>query len=191
MPTIPKKILVNDETVSLIKLDYLPVDIIKTFVDQMVELRMTYNTNVKLHKMPYIITGGSTKDEAAIHDILNDEIVVQLEDSMLNSVQTNTPYILDKLYQQMVQTEHELLTVLGVDNVKYEKGAQMNVDEINANNDEINAFRVSLKNKIETWLDNINELFGTNLKIKVNEDALMEFVDETKVEKEVAKNDRD
>lgn len=179
---IPDKYLRNGIEASIITLDYQPLSVINTFVNQMVDLRMTYNTNVKLHKMPFIIEGGDAKQTNAIEELLDDSVVIQTELGDVRTINTGFNSILDKLQDQMIQTEHELLTVLGVDNVKYEKRAQMNIDEINANNEEINAFRVSLKDRIQAWFDEINDLFGTNFEIEKQEIEIKSIHEEGDVE---------
>ena len=97
-------------------------------------------------------------------DILNDEQIVTLNQLDMQVLNTATPYVIDKLQRYRNEKESELLTVLGIDNVKFEKAAQMNVDEITANDDEINAYRNVISNRIEAFIEQLNEVLGHNLK---------------------------
>lgn len=162
---IPKGNLKVNEDVVLLELDFLPKAMIDHYIDIMIDIDSTIRTNLKVHKMPFALNSLDSRTTAAIEKLLDDEELVSLNVRNLETVSTSTPYIIDKLEKYKLNVEHELLTVLGIDNVKIEKPAQMNVDEINANNDEIFAFRKILKDKIEQFFKKVNEVLGHEIKI--------------------------
>ncbi|RDT45977.1 hypothetical protein, partial [Enterobacter roggenkampii] len=65
----------------------------------------------------------------------------------------------------------ELLTLLNIDNVKFEKKAQMNVDEINSNNEEINAYAQLVEERIIKFFEDCNNLFNTNIELEETEEV--------------------
>ncbi len=165
-PQVPSKILTVNEEVVILELDFLPKAMIDYYVEIMVDIDSTIRTNLKLHKMPFAVNSLDSRTKKAIQDLLDDETIVSLNVKGIEAITTGTPYIIDKLEKYKLNVEHELLTVLGIDNVKFEKSAQMNVDEINANNDEINAYRTIIKDKLEQFFNKVNEVLGFNISIK-------------------------
>lgn len=162
---LPKKDLIIGTDAAIIKLDFIPQTYIRQYAEEIADIEMTMRTHLKTLKMPFIISGSDNKTIKAIQKLLSDEEVIYLEDMGLKVQTTGVQYILEKLQRQKVEVENELYTILGIDNVKFEKAAQMNVDEINANNHEINAFRGIIKSSIHEWFEETNRLFGTTISI--------------------------
>jgi len=175
-PHFPTRALVVDEEAVVLKLDFVPNDYIKEYVQRLWDIQATINTNLKVHKMPFIIKSSDTKTINAIREIIKNHWVVSIDDLTFEIMETAAPYIIDKLQLYYSETEAELLTILGVDNVKFEKKAQMTRDEVNANNEEITAYRKILESKIEAFFNQINEVLGHDLRIK--EEVQDEIVDE-------------
>lgn len=77
---------------------------------------------------------------------------------------TDVPYLVDKLQAQLENYRKELLTFLGI-NSSIEKKERLLVDEVNSNNDYINmSLDLGLKQR-QLAADKINELFGTDIKV--------------------------
>ena len=183
---IPRKLLKNEEEVTLFKVDYILLSIVDTYVNRLVDIDMTIQTNLKLHKMPFIVTSDQEKD--AIDQVLSDINVVALsKDVGLKSIQTNTPYIIDKLNKYRMEVETELLTIIGVKGMKFEKQAQMTTDEVNMNDEEINSYKNRMLDKLTIWFDRVNELFGTNIKVMLNS----EYHDEEDMPEEPEEQDQE
>lgn len=172
-----RELIVNEEAV-IIKLDFIPNNFIKEYVQRLFDIQKTIDTNLKVHKMPFIIQSTDNKTISAIRDILKNNFVVAVDDLTFNVLETQAPYIIDKLQLYKSEVEAELLTILGVDNVKFEKKAQMTKDEINSNNEEITAYRKIIKDKIEAFFNQINDVLGWNLSIE--EDEKDEILEEEK-----------
>lgn len=149
-------------------------DIVRFYVDRMVQVDMVINTNLNLQKMPFLI-GVNETDKAKMHDvlrrILNNEVVIftDLEDvQRIQALATQTPYIIDKLVAHKRAIEQELLTILGIDNNGSQKLEQthVSVDAVNANNDVINDYANAIQDEIEKWLDQIRKVFGRQVNIE-------------------------
>lgn len=144
--------------------------IVKSYVDKIVEVEAVINTNLNLQKIPFFASlteGDEDQVKDIIQRIMNNEIAVFARTKLpITAVNTNTPYIIDKLKQYEVSIENELLTFLGVDNSGVaEKKAQMIVDEVNANNDQINDYGTSIEDTMREGLDRLNAVFGRNVAI--------------------------
>jgi hypothetical protein len=139
----------------------------------MVQVDMVVNTNIELHKMPFLI-GVSPEDKDKMDDIvnriLNNELIVYADLESLNlvkSLNTAPEYVVDKLHAYRVQLENELLSYLGIDNQgNTEKATTMLVDEINANNVLINVSQENFIDCLNEWFDKIKELFGKDISIE-------------------------
>lgn len=148
--------------------------IVKYYVDRMVQVDMVINTNLQLQKMPFLVGVDETdkqKMEDVIARLLRDEIVVyaSLEDlQKIQTLATQTPYIIDKLTEHKRYLEQELLTFLGVDNNGSTSLEQTHIvaDAVNANNDMINDYGQAIESEINKWLDDVNRVFGRNIHIK-------------------------
>ena len=148
--------------------------IVMPYIDRMVQVDMVINTNLNLQKMPFLV-GVNEVDKEKMEDIvrriLNNEIVVfaDLEDlSRVQTLATQTPYVIDKLNEYKRGLEQELLTFLGVDNngTGQLEQTHVSVDAVNANNDMINDFGESIEGEINKWLEQIKRVLGRTLTIK-------------------------
>lgn len=174
-PFIPTKSLVVGEDTVIIRLDVIPENFIQEVAEHISEIKMTARTNLKTLKVPFVISGADPKVLKALEDLLDNEEVIFLDDTTIKVMGTSVQFHLDKLLRYQTAIEAELLTTLGIDNVKFEKSAQMSLDEVNANNEEISAYRGILKRTLEVWFEQINQMFGTNITIKEQEVVVEQF----------------
>lgn len=182
-PLIPTKYLQNDEEVVLLDLQFIPDDYIREYVARLLDIRATIETNLVVHKMPFAIKSTDKKTIQGIKDLLRNEQVIWVDDMQFEVIQANAPYIIDKLYLHYQEVENELLSVLGIDGVKFEKKAQMSKDEINANDDEIDAYRKIIRQRMEKFFEQVNEVLGHNIEIEEDKDEIFEY--EKEVEEDV------
>ena len=103
--------------------NHKPIEyVVNFYVDRIAQAEVLINNNLKLQNMPFVI--GVTEDdkeefEDIITRILNNELIVFTSVGDLNKLQTlttNSPYIVDKLKSYEVSLENELLTILGIQN---------------------------------------------------------------------------
>ena len=150
----------------------------------MVQVDMVINTNIELHKMPYLIgvdPADKEKLEDVIDRILNNELVVftDLEAvQMIKALATQPQYVIDKLHAYRIQLENELLTYLGIDNSgNSEKATTMLLDEINANNVAINMSADQFKTCVDNWCERIKEVFGVEISAELKAEKAEESLE--------------
>lgn len=174
VPGFPKKNLIVNKDVVLgyFQRNHKPVqNIVEYYVDRMTQVEMVINTNLELHKMPYLIGIDETDKTSAnnvIQKILNNELVVFANLDELNIVKTlvnNTPYIIDKLYAYKNNLESELLTFLGLDNSQVDVD-KLAVDQINANNQLINSNAEGYEKELNKFCKKIKEVLGYDIGVK-------------------------
>lgn len=187
VPVIPNTPQVVDKDVVLgwIQFNQKPVkEIVEYYIDRMTQVDMVINTNIELHKMPYLI-GVEESDKEKLEDvidrILNNELVVftDLESlQLVKALATQPQYIIDKLHAYRIQLENELLTYLGFDNSgNSEKATTMLLDEINANNVVINVSADQFKTCIDNWCKRIQEVFGITISAELKADQAEESLE--------------
>ena len=140
----------------------------------MVQVDLVINTNLQLQKMPFLVGVNEVdkdKMEDIVQRIINNEVVIfaNLEDlQKVQTLITQTPYIVDKLNDYKRSLEQELMTFLGVDNNGSNSLEQthVSVDAVNANNDVINDYGNAIESEINKWLADVNRVFGRNISIK-------------------------
>ena len=145
--------------------------VVEYYIDRMAQVDMVVNTNLELHKMPFVV-GVSNEDisraQSLVNKILNNEIAVfvNMEDlNMVKALVTNTPYIIDKLYAFRNNLESELLTYLGVDNSQIDVD-KLAVDQINANNQLINSNAKGYEKQLTKFCKKIKEVLGYDINVK-------------------------
>lgn len=171
-PLIPEKELRNDKDAVILELDFIPDLFIREYVDRILDIEATIKTNLTVHKLPWVIKSSDNKTINAIKNLLRGESIVWVDDINFEIVEGNAPYIIDKLQLYKSEVEAELLSVLGIDNVKFEKKAQMTVDEVNSNSDEIDAYRTIIREKVESFFNQIENVLGIKVTVKEDEDEM-------------------
>ena len=187
VPFIPSTTQVVDKDVVLgwIQFNQKPIkEIVEYYIDRMVQVDMVINTNIELHKMPYLI-GVEEQDKEKLEDvidrILNNELVVftDLESlQLVKALATQPQYVIDKLHAYRIQLENELLTYLGFDNSgNSEKATTMLLDEINANNVVINVSADQFKTCVDNWCKRIKEVFGVEISAELKAEQAEESLE--------------
>lgn len=160
---------------AMLKPNYGAMRTAENYISQIVNAKMTIQTNILLHKMPFLV--GCSEDEAdtfkeILRKIFSDEPAVFAPLSMngrdLNAVSPSVPYIIDKLESYCVRLENMFLDEIGLDNAKPVQAGQdrLLLDETNANNAIINNFRHSIFDTIQEGFDQVKTLFGREIRVK-------------------------
>lgn len=147
------------------------------YISRIAEAEMVINTNLQLHKMPFILTVDGTEQKKKLDDvvqrILDNELIVYASNQELTNINVlalNTPYIIDKIQDYIRTKEMQLLTILGIDNNGDQRLMMTNItsDAVNANNDCINNFHRCYKQEIEKFIESMNRTFGLTLSLEDN-----------------------
>ena len=146
------------------------------WIDDLVETEIAIRMNVNLQKIPFILK-TNLQNESKLTNLVERMVLgspaVSLgvdEVDSVDALSTGAPYLLDKLEERKDHLEKEILTFLGIDNLK-EKPERMQGDEINANNAEININRDAILDNVKEWIKMVNEAFGTSYRIDAKTSA--------------------
>lgn len=176
VPMIPSttQMVNKDVVLGWAQANHKPVKMIVDFyIDRITLVEMVLNTNLHIHKMPFMV--GITPTDAAqaediINRILNNELVIFAEMEELNMVKnfaTASNYIIDKLYSYKTSLENELLTFLGIDNAMEDSTKdRLILDQVNANNALINMNQEGLMDCLNDFCEQIGEVLGITVSVK-------------------------
>lgn len=150
----------------------LPIDqAIRPWIDDLVDVEMALRTNAREQNLT-IAAKATQNNDRKMRELIKrmmlgaHDITMAVDDmESIEIMNTGVPYLLDKLEERKDHIEKEVLTFLGVDNLK-EKPERMQGDEINANNDEININQESILENLQDWCDRMNSSFGSSYKIE-------------------------
>lgn len=144
---------------------------IKPWVDDLVDTEMALRTNAKEQNLSIAIE-ATQNNERKLRELVkrmmlgaHDLVIGVDEIESIKALMTGVPYLLDKLEERKDHLEKEVLTFLGVDNLK-EKPERMQGDEINANNNEININQESILENLQDWVSRLNKEFGSSYSIE-------------------------
>lgn len=151
---------------------------LKLIAYRMYDTVRTMDVNLIAQKTPVLIE-GDTKTILTLKNVYmqysgNTPFIFGSKQFDLNNrlsvLNTNAPYLIDKLTIHLHELWDEALTYLGINNANTDKKERLITDEVNSNNDLINYYLNCFYKTRKEACDRINEKYGLNIKIKLNKD---------------------
>ena len=183
-PLIPQNVQVVDKDVVIgwIQSNRKPLRmIVDWYIERIAQVDMVINTNLNLHKLPFLIPldkgdkDAKSKLTDVVDRILNNELVLfveGVEPSLFKAVATQAPYIIDKLANYRKDLENDLKTYLAVNNPGVNKIEQLQLSEVNANNDEINSHDEDFKEQLDKFCERIRETLGYEISVEIQREEV-------------------
>lgn len=145
---------------------------IEAKVNEIIDIEMKKRVARKAQSQPWMFAFSPEDFKQAKNmqeRMENDEpyMFVLLEEvDKAKSLNSGAPYIVDKFEQDRQKCENDILTMLGVNNVGVgEKKEHLVVDEINANNEDIETNDEAFKNEIEDGWDRVYKVLGYKVEV--------------------------
>ena len=158
---------------------------IEAKLNELVDVEMKKRLARKSQAQPWMVTFSPEDiDQAkALQQQLEDDepyvFAPVNEPDKVKGFSSGAPYIVDKLEQDRQKIENDILTMLGVNNVGIgEKKEHLIVDEVNANNEDIEQQSYSYKSEIEDFFERINSTFGVKIHVIDMNEQFKETEDE-------------
>ena len=153
---------------------------INQFAYRLYETERTIDVNLIAQKTPVLIEG----DTKTILTLKN--VYMQYSGNMpfifgskafdvsnkLNVLNTNAPYLIDKLELHKHEIWNECLTYLGIDNANTDKKERLITDEVESNNEVINYYLNCFYKTRKKACDEINKKYGLDIKLQLNKEVL-------------------
>lgn len=138
------------------------------FAYRLYEAERTADVNIKAQKTPILLLCNE-KQRIMVENMYNQYNgnqpamfgdTNQLNENSIKSINTNAPYIADKIMDYKKEIWNEALTFLGVNNIMVDKKERLITDEANSNNELINLNLQSFLAPRQEACKQFNEKFG-------------------------------
>lgn len=171
---------------------------VQLFALRLAEISRTIDININAQKTPVLVL-SSDKQRLTLKNVYKQwtgfEPVIygdkQLETQNITVLKTDAPVVFPQLQIQKHAIWNETMTFLGINNANMDKRERLVGDEVQANNEQIEASaNVMLKSR-ESACEQINKLFGTSISVsfRTSQNGSNELKEDTKKEEEKFKND--
>lgn len=153
---------------------------INQFAYRLYETERTIDVNLIAQKTPVLIE-GDTKTILTLKNVYmqysgNTPFIFGSKafdvSNKLNVLNTNAPYLIDKLELHKHEIWNECLTYLGIDNANTDKKERLITDEVESNNEVINYYLNCFYKTRKKACDEINEKYGLDIKLQLNKEVL-------------------
>lgn len=146
---------------------------VKFYAYQLTNISRTIDINIHAMKTPVLITCNE-KQRVTLKNVYSQwngfEPVIfgskDLDMQGVNVLKTDAPIVFDKLQIEKNHIWNECMTMLGINNCNMDKRERLVDDEVQANNEQVELFALSLLKARETACEHINKLFGTNISVE-------------------------
>lgn len=165
-------------------------EFVQMFAYRLYETERTIDVNIQAQKTPVLIE-GDTKSILTLKNVYmnysgNTPVIFGNKQfdlsSKLNVLNTNAPYLVDKLDIHKHQIFNDALTVLGIDNANTDKKERLITNEVESNTQLINFYLNCWYKTRKKAADEINEKFlkdsDKKVKVVLNKDVY-ELLNET------------
>lgn len=162
------------------------------FAKRLYNLDRIVDVNANAQKTPILIK-GSEQQRLTLKNLYkeydgNSPVIYADKSLDMNALQvlnTNAPYVADKIYELKTQIWNEALTYLGIPNVSLQKKERMISDEVNRLQGGTIASRYSRLEARKQACAQINEMFGLNIDCDFRDDVVKSSdLDEKEIESE-------
>lgn len=150
------------------------------YIPRLTDLYRTMDVNIHAQKTPVIVVTDK-ENELTVRNAVdqidsNMSVIVGVEGILdmkqFDVLNTNAPYVVDKLQIQSHQYWNDIFTILGIENGDKDKKERMVVDEVNSNTQPIEIYRNARLQPRERMLERFNKLAGTNIQVRFNSEIL-------------------
>lgn len=146
---------------------------IQLYAYRLTHIDRTIDVNIHGQKTPFIVTCSERQRMSyknAMKQRADNEPLILADNNFdaqnINTLPTVAPIVFDKLEIQKHNVWNECMTFLGLRNANQDKRERQIVDEVQANNDQVEAcFNAMLKARQDA-AERINKLFGTHIKVE-------------------------
>ena len=158
---------------------------IEAKVDEIIDLEMKKRSALKAQSQAWFFAFSPEdfKIAKAMQESLDNDEPYMFgafnDPDRVKSIVSGAPYIVDKIQAQIDGRVNEVLTMLGVNNVGVdEKKEHLIVDEVNANNEDIEQQSISFKSEIEDGFERVQKVLGFKVHVVDMNEMFKEAEDE-------------
>lgn len=184
--TYKGKQLINGENAIVIRNNDMMIPsfpMIRLYAKKLANLDRSIEVNVEAQKTPVVVQCSDKQRlslKNAINQRIDNEPVMFVDKSLdLNDIKIldlNPPLVFPQLQLQKHNVLNECFTRLGINNANMDKRERLVADEVQANNEQVQASEDVMLKARQKACEEINNLFGTNISVERRKlDKIPEF----------------
>jgi hypothetical protein len=147
--------------------------IIRLFARRLYQVERTMDVNIQAQKTPVLILADETQRLTLQNMYMqydgNEPFIFGnkngFDKESITVLQTEAPFVSDKLQTYKHNLWNEAMTFLGVGNAKQDKKERLVADEVSANDEQIQGARYIMLNARQDACKAINKMFGLNVSV--------------------------
>lgn len=152
---------------------------VKMYARRLWDLDRSIDVNARAQKTPVLLQGSEQQRLTLLNTYKevdgNSPVIMadkdfDLRNGAISCINTEAPYVADKLYQLKTQIWNEALTYLGISNLNIQKKERLVADEVVRNLGGTIASRYSRLESRRKAAEAINKMFGTEIEVNYRED---------------------
>lgn len=169
------------------------IEILNWYIDRICDVELTIRNQLFASKFAWLFKTNpenEVKMKQFSDRLLDGNPVAYLSvDEEINQItdtfKSGAPYVIDKLYMYLEKLDNAALTFLGVNNTgDTEKKEHLVVDEVNANNYEVEQYGDCVYDCLKELCDRVNAVLDFNLEIEVKEPQIIDYTDDEESEEQ-------
>lgn len=149
------------------------VPMLRRYAKRIAQYDMVMDTNVNAQRTPWVIAAApeNKRNAQVVQKKLegNDQywrLMKGQEDTLPYVLNTQAPFVADKVNEQKHVLINEALTLIGIDNSNIDKKERVQTAEVLSNNEQIMAMRESRLKCREEFCERANVLFGLDMSVE-------------------------
>ncbi|MBR3117568.1 MAG: hypothetical protein IKL65_00535 [Bacilli bacterium] len=146
---------------------------IQLYAYKLTNIERTIDTNILAQKIPTVVKCTDRQRlsfKNAINQRNDNEPVIYSDKGMntedITTLDIKAPIVFDKLQIQKHAVWNECMTYLGINNANMDKRERLVDDEVQANNEQVQASEDIFLKARQKACEEINRIFGTNISVK-------------------------
>lgn len=152
---------------------------VRMYARRLWDLDRSIDVNARAQKTPVLIQGTEQQRLTLINaykeldgnsPVIMADKDIDLRNGPISCINTEAPYVADKLYQLKTEIWNEALTYLGISNLNIQKKERLVADEVTRNMGGTIASRYSRLQMRRKAAEEINDMFGTDIEVNYRED---------------------
>lgn len=148
-------------------------NMLRLFARRLYQVERTMDVNIQAQKTPVLILADETQRLTLMNMYMqydgNEPFIFGnrngFDKDAITVLQTDAPYVSDKLQEYKHNLWNEAMTFLGVGNAKQDKKERLVADEVAANDEQIQGARYIMLNARQDACKAINKMFGLNVSV--------------------------
>lgn len=159
---------------------------LKLFAYRLAEISRTIDVNVNAQKTPVLIL-TTEKGKLTVKNIYaqwngNEPVITgdkNIDPELFKVLKTDAPIVFPQLQNYKQAMWNECLTFLGINNANTEKRERLITEEVSANNEHIDLSADCMLKAREKAAEQINNIFGTDISVKLRRECEKECMQDT------------